>query len=139
MASTSLFAQGTKLKRKNPSTAAFEDVPQIVNVSSPQITADEEEITNHDSTGGYKEFAQTLKDGGNVDFEFVYNPANAMHQQLFSDMTAGTLLTWRVVLPGSVRTFQFDGFLRQFGYTLNASAIARGTGSIRVSGEPTLT
>lgn len=139
MASNSLFAKGTALQRKNPSTGTYEAVPQVSNISTPQITADEEEITNHDSTGSYKEFAQTLKDGGQVDFEIVYDPANAMHQQLFSDMTAGTLLTWRIVLPGAVRTFQFDGFLRQFGGSLNASSIARMSASIRISGAPTLT
>ncbi len=138
MPSTSLFAKGTKLQRQNPSTGVYADIPQVVSVNTPQIVADEEEITNHDSVGRFKEFAQTLVDGGQVDFEVIYDAASTLHQQLYNDMIAGTLLTWRIVLPGAVRTFQFEGFLRAWGGPLNASNIARMSGSIRVSSEPSL-
>lgn len=133
------FTKGTALWRCTTAGGAYVKIPHLVNINTPEIAADEHEVTDHDSSGGYKEFIQGLKDGGIVTFEFNFHPADSTHIQLFTDMTAGTGLFWRIILASSpVLTSQFPGFVKSFSLP-QPIGVAKLTGSIRVSGEPTLT
>jgi hypothetical protein len=139
MATTSFFPIGTKLKRKDPATSVYADVPQVANIAIPSITTDYDDVTNHDSVGGYKEYQALLKDPGEITGELIYDPANAMHNQLFADNEAGIKLGWRIVLPNAAaKTWTFDAFLSGLTMPLDTTRSARLGFTLRVSGAPVI-
>lgn len=137
MPTTALFAKGTKLKRKNPGTGSFEDILQATVLMTPQISTDYEDISNHDSPSAYREWLAEMKDAGEITFELVWNPADTLHNQLFTDQANATLLDWKIVLPnGPASTFSFSAFVSGFSANLELKA-ARISGKLKISGAVT--
>lgn len=139
MATTALFAKGTKLKRKNPTTLLYEDVPQATVLNTPQVETDYDDVSNHDSPSAYKEWLPTMKDAGEISFDLIWNPGDAMHAQLFTDNVNGTLLDWKIVLPNvAATTFSFSAYVSKFGGNLEYSKGARLSCGLKVTGAPAL-
>lgn len=139
-ASQLLAAKGAKLKRLNPSTLVYEDIPQCTIIAVPSITVEYLKGTNHDSPDFFAEYVDGERDGGDVPFEMYWNPAFAIHVQLFNDMRLQTLLTWRAVMNNvSSTTFQFTGRVSKFDLPLDYSAIVKLSSSVKVTANPTLT
>lgn len=138
MATTALFPIGTKLFRKNPSSGTYEAVPQVVVVGFGSVTTDYDDITNHDSTGGYKEQMALLKDPGEIACELIFNPDDTMHQTLFADNAAGALRSWRVRLPNtSASETDFDAFVTGLNAPAEVTRAMRLSFTLRRSGAPT--
>ena len=62
---------GSKLEYSATGSSPYTTVSNATSIGFPAPEIDEIEITNHDSTGGYREFLPGLKDGGTVDFEGI--------------------------------------------------------------------
>jgi predicted secreted protein len=143
--STPFFPQGTRLKRRNPGTGVYENVPQVLVTSFGSVTTEFDDITNHDSVSGYREKAATVKDPGSIPCQLVFNPADAMHQQLFTDNKNGTKLTWRVVLPDANGVVdagamtQFDAYVTGLDNPAEVARAMRLDFSLERTGAPTFT
>lgn len=140
MASSVLLAKGSKLYRKNPVSSVFEEVVQCLTMALPSTTQEWIEITNHSSTGGYKEWEQGLKDVGTISVEIFWNPrAIAMHGTIYDDAVAEPLVlrTWGIILPNALDGWQFNGFLSSPSGTLNINEAVRVTFTMRTTGAPT--
>lgn len=138
--STAFFPQGTKLKRKNPSTGVYEDISQVVVASFGSVTTEFDDVTNHDSPQGFREKKATLKDPGSIPCQLIFNPDNALHQQLFADNAAGTLITWRVVLPNATTsTTEFDAYVTGLNNPAEVARAMRLDFSLERSGAPSFT
>ena len=140
MPTTAFFPQGTKLKRKNPSTGVYEDIPGITSVGFGTVESDFDDITSHDSASGVKEKAPTLKDAGKIQCELIFNPANALHQGLFTDNLNNTKLTWRVVLPNVANsTTEFDAYVTGLDLPATVKENMRLSFALERTGLPTFT
>jgi predicted secreted protein len=140
MAAQPLFAKGTKLKRKNPSTGNYEDIPHCTVLNTPQPQFDEEEVSDHDSTGNAKEFMQGMFDPGRIPVTLTWNPDIPLHVTLYNDMTTNVARDWQIVLPnGSQTTFAGQAFLRNLGGSLEFNRAVRFSGELRCTGLWTLT
>jgi Lambda phage tail tube protein, TTP len=139
-ASQILAARGAQLKRLNPATLIYEAVPQCRVMNTPDITQDYLDGTNHDSPNFFKEYVGGFKDGGDVPVEIVWNPAIAMHNTIYNDLLAQTLLTWRVILNNAtLTTFQFTAYVSKFNVPLGYDQIVTAQMSLKVTASPTLT
>ena len=139
-ASLILAAHGAKLRRKDPITLIYADVPQCRVMNTPDITQDYLDGTNHDSPNFFKEYIDGPKDGGDVPVEIVWNPAIALHVQLFNDLIAQTLITWRVILANATSTtFEFTARVSKFNVPLAYDQIVTAQMSLKVTASPTLT
>ena len=137
-ASQILAAKGAKLQRYNGST--YDDIPQCRVINTPAVVTDYLDGTNHDSPSFFNEYVDGPKDGGDIPVEIVWNPAISLHVQLYSDMLAQTLLTWRVVLNnGTSSTFQFTARVSTFNVPLDYQNIVTAQMSLKVSAAPTFT
>jgi predicted secreted protein len=80
--------------------------------------ASEIDITDHDSTGGYRQFLQGLKDAGTMDFTVNYDPAHASHAAasgLASMYGSGATRDWRITLTDAAdSTITFEAYVSQF-------------------------
>jgi hypothetical protein len=100
-----MLAKGSKLYRKNPTSSTYEEIPQCTVLTGPQIRQDFDEITNHSSPGGYKEYAATLRDGGELPLEVLWDIINIpIHVVLYDDSVAEPLPVrlWGIILPGGL-------------------------------------
>lgn len=112
--STAFFPKGSQLQRQNPSSGVYENIPQCKSIGFPGSTQEYDDITNHDSPGGYAERIATIKTPRDVSVEILYKPDDAMHNTLFDDAEASPvpLRTWRIMFPAphATRGFQFTAY-----------------------------
>jgi hypothetical protein len=97
---------------------------------------DDVEITGYDSPDGFKEFIPGLEDGGTLDFTGVYTGVSS---QTSLAALRRSVADWRLTLPDALGQVTFEGYLK--GPKLNAplSDKAEFSGSIKITGKPTLT
>jgi len=139
MASYALLAKGSSLKRKNPTTSLYEDVPQCTILNAPSITQDFDDITNHSSAGGFKEYVATLRDGGELSVEVVWDPINvAIHGTIYDDAVAEPLplRDWKVLLPNGTSGWTFSAFITSPNIPLDFTKAIRAAFTLRISGQP---
>lgn len=141
MASTAFFPKGSQLLRKNPTTSVYEAIPQCTSIGFPGSTQEYDDITNHDSVGGYAERLATIKTPRDVPVEILFVPDNAMHSVLFDDAEASPvpLRTWRIMFPApyATRGFQFDAYPASPDGQLLPRNASRVTFTLGVSGAVT--
>src|SRR5215471_1169649 len=103
--SSYILAKGSKLYRKNPTSSVYEEVPQCVILNAPSIRQDFDDITNHSSAGGFKEYAATLRDGGELALELLWDLINIpIHATMYDDSVAEPLPVrlWGIILPNGL-------------------------------------
>lgn len=90
-----LAAFGTALKRGATTVAS------VNSISGGGIKLDMEDVTAHDSTGGFDEKVATILRSSEIKVDINYDPDNATHKALIADMIAKTKVTdFTIVLPG---------------------------------------
>jgi hypothetical protein len=108
----------TKLKAGDGGTPteSFTTVLDVMELSAPGISLDTEEITNHSQSNYYRKFAGTLLDAGEVTATVLYDPSNATHVALVSDITARTQRNFRLEFPGATTNarWSFAGYITSF-------------------------
>lgn len=122
---------GTLLKQGDGgSPEAFTAIAEVRSLTGPSSVMSPIDVTNHQSTSGWREFVAGLLDGGQVTMELNYLPANATHkatsasgfldrfenkniinfQLVFSD-AASTTWTFTGYFDGMTPTAPIDGAL----------------------------
>lgn len=101
-------------------TEVFTEIAGVKNITGPQLSMETIDITNHGSTSAYREVLPSFKSGGEVNFDLLYNPADAQHEGLLSDFDDRTLRNFEMVLPdlGNM-TYSFAAYVS--GGEVNAS------------------
>lgn len=140
MATLALSAYGTLLKRGDGgSPETFTTVPEVRSISGPSTETDEAEVTTHSSAaaGAYREFILTLIDAGSIEFDINYVPTDVVQQGVRSDFTNRTKRNWQLVLPGSVQTISFTGYVKTFSLDFPVDDAVTAKVSIRLTGAVT--
>ena len=73
---------GTVLKR------GATPIAQVLDISGPGLSADTEDVTSHDSTGGWEEHVVTVLRTGDVSFDIEYDPNAATHKNAAAGLLA---------------------------------------------------
>lgn len=142
MTSSAIWAYGSILQLGDGATPeVFTAIAEITELTPPQMSRDDIDVTSHQSSDGYREFISGLRDGGEVTFKANWLPTNSTH-----DGTTGLLETfndndthnWKVILPNTLITIAFSGFLTAFEPDLPIEEQAQLSGTIKVSGKPTV-
>lgn len=138
---TNINAFGTKLKRGSATGTA---IAQVTNISGPGLSADAIDVTSHDSTSGYREFLQGLKDGGEISLDLNFDPVLATHDKVsggvLDDFNTGTAVSWYLVFTdAATSTWNFSGITTGFELEAPMDDKLAATVTIKVTGVPTLT
>lgn len=117
-------------------------VAEVTGIEFSGIKLDVVETTNHSSTGGWREFTPTLKDGGEINLELSYVPAGATHKN-----AAGGLLylldqktltsNFHVVFPDAT-DWTIPGYVTSYKPSAPVDGKLGLSVTIKVSGQPTL-
>jgi predicted secreted protein len=115
-------------------------VAEITSISDA-MSADELDVSSHDSASKWREFIPGLK-GKEFTLEGNFLPANATQNGtagLISLLEAGTVTAMSLVLSDSASTtYTFNGFVREFSITAPVEDKLGFTSTIRVTGVPTI-
>lgn len=118
-------------------------IVQVQAISGPGLSLDTEDVTTHDSTGGWEEVVATILRSGEISLDIVYDPAAATHSAtaggLIADMVARTAQTYTLVFPDSGGTpWSFSAFVTGFEPSMPHDGALTATVTMKPTGQPTL-
>jgi len=123
-------------------------IGQVQDISGPNITRGTVDVTDHDSTSGYREYLAGLPDAGDLTFSIGWSPVDAAHGTaagtgILSDFLDEqcTMTTWQLSMNICTGTaiWTFDGFLTGFSPSYPVEGQNTAAVSVKISGVPTLT
>lgn len=89
----------------------FTPVAESVTIKLTGGKRDQAEVTNMDSTSGYKEFIAALKDAGELQVDGNFIPADAGQQGVSALFESGAVVNWQFTLPNQHGYFAAAGFV----------------------------
>ncbi len=135
--SDALSSQGTYISfGDSASPNTFTEVGEVSSISGPTPTAEDIDVTHLRSTGGYREFLQSFKDGGEVSVTANYLPGNSTQDGdtgVRSLFTSGATRGWKITLPDTTN-IQFDAYVKSVGLTASVGAKLEFPFTLRVNG-----
>ena len=112
----------------------------LTSIGGIEITSETMDVTTLDSTGGYREFIGTFKDGGEVPLEGYFYAGDTGQTAMQTSMDAGLAEDYAITFPTTPAwAWKFKGVVTGFkvGDVDLDGAIMFGT-TIKVSGKPVL-
>lgn len=82
--------------------SVYEDIADINSISGPSMSRETIDVTSLDSSGSYREFIGSLRDGGEVSLEM--NFTRDTFDTLFADFGSDTLGDYEILLPDDENT-----------------------------------
>jgi len=132
---TKYSAFGTALKKGGVTYA------NVKSISGPGLKLDTEDVTSHDSAGGWEEVVGTILRSGEVTMEIVYDPANATHKYaaggLLYDLVSRTAIPLSLVFPGAV-TWSFKALVTGFEPSAPVDGALTASVTFKITGAPSL-
>jgi len=118
-------------------------IGEVEDISGPNLSSDDVEVTNHDSQGGYREYIAGLKDGGSISISGNFVGDDAGQVQMIADQKSGIVREYRMLLPDdeteSDRTrWAYLAAVTNVGFTYPTSDAMKFSGEFKISGEPEL-
>jgi hypothetical protein len=135
--SDAISAQNTYFSNGDgASPEVFTELAEVVSIGGPNETSEEIDVTHLRSTGGYREFIQSFKDGGEIPMELNMINANTTQQSLRTDFQAGTVRNRRITFPDGT-TCTFSAFVKGIGAGAQVGSKLSSSVTMRVVGETT--
>jgi predicted secreted protein len=130
---------GTQFQRGNgDSPETFTNISEVIAFEAPDEQADDVEVTHFESPGGYKEYIRGMLDAGEASFSVNWDPTNrATHAQIRTDKASGTAHNYRFVLPGSIETVTFSGYIKGLKRNVEPGGAITADITLKVAGAPT--
>jgi len=137
--SDAFWVYGSKLQLGNgASPEVFADVAEVQDITPPPLSRDSIDVTNQSSPNGWREKIPGFRDGGEVKFKCNWLPQNATQDEatgLLSSFGDDDVHNWKIVLPDTVTTIAFAGFVSGFEPDLPMEEQGQLSVTITVSGE----
>ena len=137
-------AYGTSLTIQRLQTGSYVAMTNLKDISGPEISSETIDVTTHDSADNFNEFVAGMADGGEVNFDLVFNPNDATHETLYNAVAARLKHNFYVKLPGWVSTggggyLAFAGVFTKMGLSFPIKDKVGASMTIKVSGKPVYT
>jgi len=118
----------------------YQKLLELSNISGPSQTADDIDMTSHNSADGFKEFIAGLRDAGEISIEGNFVPSNTKGQIAFhTDMQAGTARTCWISMPmATASSVTFSAYAKGFDSSFPVNDKIGVSGGLKISGKPTM-
>ena len=134
--SNAIAGVGT-IVQKWDGASQWEAIAEVTNISGPGMVRDLIEVTNLDSTGGWREFIAGFRDGGTVVLSMNYTRAGL--NMFFSDFEDDDAKFYEIILPDALSTsLEFEGLVQEFPLTIPTDSQITMEVTIKITGQPTL-
>jgi predicted secreted protein len=117
----------------------------LTDIGGVSMSADQQEVTSHDSTGGFKEYIPTLLEPGEITMEMNMLPADAGQVAVQEHFTARENRAITVTYPdgdnnAAGSTWEFDASVSKFETgKAPVNGILGASITFRISGQPVFT
>ena len=118
----------------------YATIPGVRDFNLPIGTADQIEVTSHDSSGGYKEFVNGLIESAEISVPVVWDGAHAQHAALVAALQAGTVLGYKITGKESTpKTYSFQALVTSIDIqwpvagAQEATLVIKPTGAITIA------
>lgn len=133
--SNAIAGPGFLLQRLNG--GSYVTVAEVKDINGPETSVDVVDVTNQDSPDNFEEIIPTLKRGGTTSFDVNFVPTDATQDSttgLLSFLNARSKESWQIVVPGTGKSVQFQGYVVKWGPKFPVANVATASMDIRVSG-----
>ena len=115
-------------------------IASLTNIGGVELSADDVDVTAHDSADNYREFVQGLKDGGSVSIEgnYTHHTSQITLKTLFDAGEASGVVAMKIEFPGALATWTFNGYINGFSTDAPLDDKLTFSASIKVTGKPVL-
>lgn len=129
---------GTKFYRATVDVHdAYKAIAEITSISGPGMSRETIDVTNLDSTGGYREFIASFRDAGEVTLNM--NFTHTGYVLLKGDFESNDLRYYKIVFPNTTQTiFSFSGLVTQIPVDIPLDDKVTATCTIKISGSVTV-
>jgi len=112
----------------------------LTEIGGLSLSADTIDVTTLDSDGGYREFIGGFKDGGEVSVSgFFDNAVGNGQAEMYTAFESGEVKPFVITFPAATNTtWTFNGVVTGFETSAGLEDPISFSGSIKVSGKPTL-
>jgi predicted secreted protein len=133
--SGAISSVGTKFYRWPSTSDNWAALSEILSLEGPTQTRETIDVTNLDSTGGYREFIGSFRDGGTVTLSMNFLRAN--YDLLHTDFEDDTPGNYKIVLPDTANTtIEFEGLVQEMPLSASVGNQVTANVTIKVTGEP---
>lgn len=115
-------------------------VANVEEIDYPDIEQEVDEVTNHGSTNGWREFLATGQKGAAAfDLTIIWDVAENTHGQIVTQSTNGTASTWSIADPATAETVTFEAVVTKLvrvprkDKALRAVVTVQPTGAITIA------
>lgn len=129
------FAFGTIFKVTIASVLT--PIASLTSITGVELSADEIDVTAHDSPDGYREYAQGLRDSGSVAIEGNFT-GDTSHEALKTLFDSGDTVAMSITFPGTLGNWTFNGFITGFSTDAPMEDKLTFSATIKVTGKPIL-
>ena len=135
---SAVLGLGTTLQVSDgASPEVYTTIAEVLTMSGPDLTAEDIEVTNFDSTA--KEYISGVSDGGSINFELNWI-SQTQQQTLRDDVDAGTARNYKITFPTSPNTVAaFNARCTEFSMTTEPNSQVRASANLKISGSVTWT
>jgi predicted secreted protein len=124
---------GTKLR------IGVNNIAELTEVTGVELTADNVDVTSHDSNGWRSYIPTGLKDAGEISISGFFNPGDTLGQiALNTSFYEGSILDYTIIFPNSVATWSCKGMVSNIGTAATLEDPASFSATIKLTGTPTL-
>ena len=124
---------GSKFRRY--SGAAWVAIAEVKSVSGPTMSREMIDVTSLDSTGGYREFIPSFRDGGTVTLAMLFTYAG--YNLLKTDFQSDTLKDYEILLSDG-SSITFSGYVQDLPVNVTFDDAVTSDTTIKVTGEVTV-
>ena len=124
---------GSKFRRY--SGAAWVAIAEVKSISGPTMSREMIDVTSLDSTGGYREFIPSFRDGGTVTLAMLFTYAG--YNLLKTDFQSDTLKDYEILLSDG-SSITFSGYVQDLPVNVTFDDAVTSDTTIKVTGEVTV-
>lgn len=143
MSTNAISSFGTLLKiGDGGGTEVFTTIAEVGDIEGPAFEMSTQEVTNHSSSGAWREVVPGLIDPGEVGFSLAFIPTNATHSQtsgLIRDLKNRTKRNFKLVFTDvGGTTWTFAAYVTGFKPTAPVEGLLGADVTLKLTGQPTL-
>lgn len=124
---------GSKFRRWNGT--AWVAIAEVKSISGPTMSREMIDVTSLDSTGGYREFIPSFRDGGTITLSINYTYTG--YKLLKQDFQSDELVNYEIILADGT-SIEFSGYVQDLPITVKFDDAVTSEITIKVSGMVTI-
>ena len=133
--SDAIAGVGTLFRRWSGS--AWVNIAEVNSIQGPNKTRETIDVTSLDSTGGYREFIASFRDGGTV--QLTMNFTRATYELMNDDFEDDDAQSYEIVLPDDENTsLEFTGLVTEVPLAISTDDKVTADVTIKVTGQPVI-